>query len=102
MRLIDADKLTHLLGQEYSQTKYSGRKRIVISLVKEIARLIIAQPTIDPVKHGHWIEWEEYTDCPFWCKCSKCGRLGLFDDRDVMEKSDYCPHCGAKMDEATE
>ena len=46
-----------------------------------------------PVRHGHWIG-------DF---CSECGKDALCDC-DKYEiygtiHSDYCPHCGAKMDE---
>ena len=43
-------------------------------------------PTIDaePVKHGYWIGGG-------YDKCSVCGGMEL-------GRTDYCPHCGAKMD----
>ena len=46
-----------------------------------------------PVKHGHWIG----------DVCSECGKDALCDC-DKYEiygtiHSDYCPHCGAKIDE---
>lgn len=50
----------------------------------------------DAVKHGHWIRhlaigWSEahYT-------CSCCGYYLHFDRR---ENANYCPKCGARLDE---
>lgn len=49
-------------------------------------------PKVDAVKHGHWIavnsDEEEY-------KCSECG------DKEYYT-CNYCPNCGAKMDEEEE
>ena len=49
-------------------------------------------PTADvaPVIHAHWIR---YPDCGV-TKCSNCG----WSIEECWD-SDYCPHCGAKMDE---
>ena len=53
-------------------------------------------PTEDvvPVVHAHWIksETEPYA-------CSNCNRRELWMNAVTYE---YCPHCGAKMDEAVE
>ena len=49
-------------------------------------------PTVDPVKHGHW------RLSPFdgnWA-CSNCGNEPYHDN---MKNMNYCPNCGAKMDE---
>lgn len=40
----------------------------------------------DEQKHGHW------EDCSNGWMCSVC-------NRDSSRDTDYCPHCGAKMDE---
>ena len=47
----------------------------------------------EPVKHGSW----ELVDVaePRRYGCSKCKRL-------VFQPENYCPSCGAKMDEVTE
>lgn len=52
-----------------------------------------ALPTIDPVKHGKWI-WQ---DSPVFGNpygsymCPLCQNT-------MPHKTNYCPHCGAKMD----
>ena len=41
------------------------------------------------LRHGHWVETDTYP------KCSVCGLYGVSD-------MNYCPHCGAAMDEVDE
>ena len=47
---------------------------------------------VEPVKHGHWISENFYTHC------SACGKMAIYDKYGQEFESDYCPHCGAKMD----
>lgn len=54
---------------------------------------------VEPVRHGHWSEADndgEYT-------CSHCGWVGritcLGKDKIWSGDIEYCPYCGAKMDE---
>lgn len=53
-------------------------------------------PTVDPVKHGHWVNkgFEPL-------RCSVCGiTVDAINGIPWAIKSfNYCPHCGAKMDE---
>lgn len=49
-------------------------------------------PSVDTVKHGHW--GEEWFGHENKIVCSVCG---CFADK----WTDYCPNCGAKMDEVT-
>lgn len=69
---------------------------------KEIIKIIESQPKVDaePVRHGRWIErtepisWcEDDVDVFYECSLCKCVEPG---------KSNYCPNCGAKMDEGVE
>ena len=56
-------------------------------------------PTVDPVKHGHWIEVQRIheTDHTAICECSLCGdTVWVYDGQRAWN---YCPNCGAKMDE---
>lgn len=55
------------------------------------------------VRHGRWVEhhepytWMGYT---YW-SCSECGfECGY--GKDILHITDYCPNCGAKMDEREE
>ena len=48
----------------------------------------------EPVRHGHWDII--YTDnIPYAYRCSLCGTTRI-------DNGNYCPHCGAKMDEVEE
>lgn len=47
---------------------------------------------LNAIEHGHWDD--SYGDNGRWC-CSCC-------DGSVDRKWDYCPHCGAMMDEIVE
>jgi len=44
---------------------------------------------VEPVKHGHW---EYIGGYGYQYRCSECIMC-------VEHTSNYCPHCGAKMDE---
>ena len=49
---------------------------------------------VAPVRHGQWIEQEKYTFGTFY-DCSICDNRIL----DNGHSWNYCPNCGAKMDE---
>lgn len=87
MRLIDADELKKAVGS-YNPVKFTWEYGDVIS-VEDIDHA----PTVDPVKHGRWIEHVEGDY--FWYICSSCGKVFYMVD----DIHDYCPHCGALMDE---
>jgi Zn finger protein HypA/HybF involved in hydrogenase expression len=64
--------------------------------INELEDLIKRLPIIEaePIKHGRWIMKQHlifHQQLPY---CSECDKTGIF-------KYDYCPHCGAKMDEST-
>ena len=91
MRLIDADALLERI-----------KKDPLFPLVEEygISGVIKAEPTVEaePVRHGNWIKYYE-TDEGRSLRCSKC--LMVFWVGNGRE-GNYCPHCGAKMDEGKE
>lgn len=48
---------------------------------------------VEPVRHGHWTETVIPGEVPDYdCVCSLCGKSGL-------PIYNFCPNCGAKMDE---
>ena len=54
-----------------------------------------ARLSIDPIKHGWWIENGDFAEC------SNCGgKSGIqFDGVEPIPlKTPFCPHCGARMD----
>ena len=52
-------------------------------------------PTADvsPVRHGYWVK--EKRDVVIHWHCSACKECFYLDE----PNAEYCPHCGAKMDE---
>ena len=87
MRLIDADKIkwrptVHTIGLGIPEGQaYFVRKADIDDM-----------PTVEaePIRHGHWIEYNMYGELRY--KCSVCGAVKLF-------RTFYCCECGAKMDE---
>ena len=94
-RLIDADSIPWLV---------EGVGEIPVITKEEIDQL----PTVNipttvgesvgalRVRHGKWLPREEGVVYPFWERytCSACGKHA--------DNTEYCPHCGAKMDERKE
>ena len=81
-RLIDADKLKAHYSWWANSTNYD-----LCEMKYVVDDIVDVQPTIDPVRHGHWIE-DGYND--YKPACSECGCHS--------EENNFCPNCGAKMD----
>ena len=88
MRLIDADDLTVRLAFLFDLLANGEMEKLTTT---EILEFIEEQPTINPVKHGQWIERSKDDN-----RCSLCG-WGVW-----VNTNNYCPNCGAKMDEVEE
>lgn len=89
-RLIDADQFKAKL------LSFMDRKSTTPSdtdcVLDGVLNLLEEQPTIEPVKHGHWIKRNSVGTAT----CSVCGGLIMnFYNKDV---NTYCHNCGAKMD----
>lgn len=88
MRLIDADTLR----AEFTDNGIIPYHHTAIWAMIDLA------PTVDPVRHGHWTV-RKLTDSYGWemeyLNCSVC------DGESDLCKYDYCPNCGAKMDEVS-
>lgn len=71
---------------------------------KTVRKVVKNAPSADvaPVVHGRWISWEEagnFVPLPDRHECSVChdAAQALVNGFELL--SDYCPNCGAKMDE---
>lgn len=69
----------------------------------DVRRYIIDAPAVDaePVRHGKWLKPSrmlppEYLDNK---RCSVCANFALNDRLGRVRLSNYCPSCGAKMQE---
>ena len=94
-RFIDSDKL---ICQVQNNDKYGTIiKQVFISLLQNSETEDVA-----PVIHAHWKIIYESSAGVTDAKCSNCGYESLAYENDVHtdENCNYCPCCGAKMDEA--
>ena len=96
MRLIDADAIKY---HEYLEPMGNGMY-VHAGIVDD--KEIDAQPTIEavPVRHGKWKKSGN------WGRVYKCDQCGNYLDFDGVNAgrgdANYCPNCGAKMDEVEE
>ena len=78
--------------------KWAGK--VALDAIKELP-----SAEVEPVKHGGWIIRDNPGTGWYRVTCSECGEdvtsvvpvIGFFPDAKVVW--DYCPNCGAKMDE---
>ena len=89
MRPIDADEALRLKDEDLNW----------VYDLTDLEEFLAGVPTLDvePVKHGKWVETVFHNGCTFDhdMVCSVCGHSGL-------PEYEYCPNCGAKMDEEIE
>ena len=89
-RLKDADVLCKLIEEEFDGVcVYAVTSSEAIS---DFQWIVDIAPTVDaePIRHAHWEVIDEAE--PMRYGCSACHRL-------VWHTENYCPNCGAKMDE---
>ena len=66
----------------------------------EAAILNVQAPDVEPVKHGRWEKWDG--DDRHHCKVCECYANADRDGYGYITfefLDDYCPNCGARMDE---
>ena len=101
MRLIDADELMKKFYDIEFNAKYElfGVSRdLALEGLKHIKKALKGMPTIDPVKHGHWILIYEMPRGDYF-RCSECNHdVFLKYGRKVSDDYLYCSGCGARMD----
>ena len=97
-RLIDANTLPSYI-LEFNDVNHEERQRMHIVLAQDIDNA----PTVDavPVVHGQWISLTECANAGVYC--SVCHKKVWKEDyawcnRKNKLRSNYCPHCGSKMD----
>ena len=52
----------------------------------------VSAADVTPVVHGQWVYHN------FDTICSECRKSAIFDEWEQQAETDFCPHCGAKMD----
>ena len=69
-----------------------------VSMQRTVDKLTKALEDAEPVRHGRWVLTDEHWNYTDDYECSRCqGRIAK-----VVVTPNYCPNCGAKMDEVTE
>jgi len=84
------ERLRSLGNREYRKEKGTIQDAIKMISYPEYT------PAADvaPVVHGRWIHDGRRIESGIdWCHCSECGKSDNF-----CARTNYCPHCGAKMD----
>ena len=99
-RLIDAEAWAENIQKDFCDgcDNYGG-VRCSCCKVEDILVALEEAPTIEakPVVRAHW---EEVREGRHICSNCKVKASLTSDEYDYMEDlSDYCPHCGAQMDE---
>mgnify|MGYP004553428567 CR=1 FL=1 len=71
-----------------------------------VSAMIDELPAVDaePVRYGKWIKASGMLppECHDKKRCSVCANFALHDRLGRVRPSNYCPNCGAKMDEEQE
>ena len=62
-----------------------------VNAIKDLADIPAAD--VAPVRHGYWVK--EKRDVLLNWHCSACKECYFLEE----PNAEYCPHCGAKMDE---
>ena len=97
MKLCDLDEIKICVNRQYENCHgYSGNKKAIYrEAILAVKSILHSAKPIDavPVRHGQWNDGDPY--CPI---CRKDKFRGLDADVWADWKPDYCPNCGAKMD----
>lgn len=111
MRLIDADRFLDQIEDQFIEHDLTRAQYI------ELEDRIMQQPTVEiqkpaEPKRGEWIERESYAEdkedgFETTIACSCCdfpATIFYFEDGEsrMQIRTDYCPHCGARMEEGVE
>lgn len=88
MELVEKGNLFEL----FKDNQYFRTRTVATIAAKNV---IDSAPTIDaePVRHGHWVICSD----GYYPYCSKCKQ-----EPGGKNMTNYCPNCGAKMDEVKE
>lgn len=91
--LIDRDALCAELQRRVGSPE--GHRRLM-----EVNRCICDAPAVDavPVVHGRWVRTDSDTTSAIEYSCSICGDRAPMGYMRQNAKTEYCPHCGARMD----
>lgn len=93
MRLIDADALIKKMKHWKEHEVSDGLIGEGIKAGYDAAMICVSEmPTVEERKHMHWIKLFDPNYGIFGVECSAC-------KGELRRPTEYCPFCGAKMDE---
>ena len=94
-RYIDADLILPEMESKLDMQELYLPVHFQEFIVDEILTADVA-----PVRHGYWIEQENWAPDDYYYTCSACGED--YNTIDGTPDYNFCPNCGAKMDGGAE
>lgn len=94
-RYIDKETMRGIIREQEKSHGIRGLAWIEMAMDKQ------ENADVQEVRHGHWIEKAIDSFRKVECSCSICGWSGVdnYDSYVDIYDFEYCPRCGAKMDE---
>lgn len=106
MRLIDADEFKKYIRDACNEMShvYKDGGKWAKQITEDFCMDIDEQPTIEERKTGKWERHNTYHGDdtsgfvdPDW-RCSECGRQANVNALCMYNLTEFCPHCGARME----
>lgn len=95
-RYIDADTL-YALADENPASPFKHALADLTDLGELMDEAIFLCPDVQEVKHGKWIETDQFLEELIY-SCSVCKEAFVLIDGTPKDNLwNYCPYCGAKM-----
>ena len=91
---IDLEETVTALKRN-SQKYFSSFHKGYVQAIEDLADIPAAK--VSPVRHGYWIEQENWASDDYYYTCSACRED--YNTIDGTPDYNFCPNCGAKMDE---
>lgn len=96
---MELEKAIEILGHNWTQLFNPFYKEEELNNALNMATKTLNQTVkAEPIRHGRWEYKRDIHG--FYSRCSKCGEA--YDTNGALYEWNYCPNCGAKMDEVTE
>ena len=97
MAFIDKEPATDVISKGlYEQIKWEHD--VALAQLEEYGVSLGEKADVVKVRHGRWVHNEDYEDWAEKYVCSECNRNAPSDGDYRHDLTDFCPHCGAKMD----
>ena len=94
-RYIDKETMRGIIREQEKSHGIRGLAWIEMAMDKQ------EDSDVQEVRNGHWIKNSIDNSRKFEYSCSICGWSGVknYDSYVDIHEFEYCPYCGAKMDE---